>query len=320
MKHKLVLTFLFICSFMNQLQAEEIRQWKPALGNNQIPIWPDGKMPDPVDKSKPESIKIRTDQLVAGKPWTDISDVSRPTITIYSPKTNNSKTAIIVFPGGGFNGLAIDIEGTEICNWLTSKGITCVLLKYRVPDSGPAWHNDCNCHIRPKAPTALQDAQRTIGLIRLNADKWHINKNKIGVIGFSAGGYMVAQMSSNFNKRVYKPIDNADKESIRPDFAIALYPGHMQEDEYPGQFILNKNIHFTLDSPPTFLLQAENDPVDRINNSLLYYIGLKNAGVSVELHLYAEGGHGFGLRQTKYPITNWPLLVEKWLHTVNILK
>ncbi len=115
-----------------------------------------------------------------------------------------------------------------------------------MPDSGPAWHNDCNCHIRPKAPTALQDAQRTLGLLRFNADKWHIDKNKIGVIGFSAGGYMVAQMSSSFNKRIYKAIDDADKESIRPDFAIALYP---------GQFILNKNIHFTQDGPLSSKLQ-----------------------------------------------------------------
>lgn len=323
MKHPLafILFLLIICSFTKHVLAKEVNNniWEPALGNKQIPIWPYRKMPDSLDKIKPESIKIRTDQPVAGKPWTDISDVSKPTMTIYSPKTNNSKAAIIVFPGGGFNGLAIDIEGTEICNWLTLKGITCVLLKYRVPDSGPAWHNDCNCHIRPKAPTALQDAQRTLRLLRLNANKWHIDKNKIGVIGFSAGGYMVAQMSTSFNKRAYTPIDVADKESARPDFAIALYPGHMQEDEFPGQFILNKNIHFTKNSPPTFLLQAQNDPVDSIDNSLLYYMGLKTAKVPVEIHLYPEGGHGFGLRQTKFPITKWPLLVEKWLHTIGAL-
>lgn len=306
-----------------QLQAEEVNTkiWEPALGNKQIPIWPDGKMPNPLYKTKPESMKTIIKPLVAGKPWTEIFYVSQPTMTIYSPQTNNSGAAIVVFPGGGFNGLAIDLEGTEICNWLTSKGITCVLLKYRVPDSGPAWHENCHCNIHPKAPTALQDAQRTLGIVRLNASKWHINKNKIGVIGFSAGGYMVAEISTNFKKRAYNPIDDADKESSRPDFAIALYPGHIQEEnKHPKQFILNKNIHFTQDSPPTFLLQAQNDSVDTINNSLLYYMGLKKAGVLVEMHLYAEGGHAFGLRQTQFPITHWHLLVEQWLYTINIFE
>ncbi|GAG42656.1 unnamed protein product, partial [marine sediment metagenome] len=201
--------------------------------------------------------------------------------------------------------------------WLTSQGITCILLKYRVPDSGPAWHQSCHCHIHPKAPTALEDAQRTLGLVRLNASRWHINPNKIGVIGFSAGGYMVADLSTHFKKRAYKPIDAADKESCHPDFAVALYPGHMRVDG--KRFTLNPNIHFTKGTPPTFLLQAENDPEDNINNSLLYYIGLKNAGVPVEMHLYAHGGHAFGLRATKFSITRWPTLAETWLHSIGML-
>jgi acetyl esterase/lipase len=154
-----------------------------------------------------------------------IYDVSQPTMTIFSPQRKNTGVAIVVFPGGGFNGLAIDLEGTEVCSKLISQGITCVLLKYRVPDSGPAWHDDCQCNIHPIAPTALQDAQRTVGLIRKDALKWHINPNKIGILGFSAGGFMVADISNHFNERAYKSIDVADEVSCRPDFAIALYPG-----------------------------------------------------------------------------------------------
>jgi acetyl esterase/lipase len=281
--------------------------WQPSAGHKQIPIWPDGKMPDSLKDTKQEFVEKGT-----------IFNVSKPTITIYSPKAKNTGAAIVVFPGGGFNGLAINFEGTEVCDWLTTRGITCVLLKYRVPDSGPAWHDDCKCNIHPKAPTALEDAQRTLGLLRLNASEWHINPNKIGVLGFSAGGFMVPDLSTHFKKRAYAPIDAADRESCRPDFAIALYPGHMQKEG--TKFVLNPNIHFTKETPPTFLVQAENDPMDDINNSLLYYIGLKNAGVPVEMHLYAEGGHAFGLRRTKFPITEWPQLAETWLKTIGMIQ
>lgn len=161
--------------------------WQPSPGYKQIPIWPEDKMPNALSDTKPESLIKKA-----------IFNVSKPTMTIYSPKTKNTGVAIVVFPGGGFNGLAIGIEGTEVCDWLVTRGITCVLLKYRVPDSGPAWHNDCNCYIHPKAPTALQDAQRTMGLLRINASKWGINPNKIGVLGFSAGGYMVPHLSTHF--------------------------------------------------------------------------------------------------------------------------
>lgn len=297
--------FIILCLFIYVNANADV--WQPGKNHTQINIWPVGKMPDALSDAKPET-------FVKGA----IFDVSKPTITIFPPKKNNTGVTIVVFPGGGFNGLAIDFEGTEICNWLVTRGITCVLLKYRVPDSGPAWHDDCHCHIHPKAPTALQDAQRTIGLLRLNASAWNINPNKIGVLGFSAGGYMVPHLSTHFKKRSYVPIDAADKESCRPDFAIALYPGHMEKEE--GQFVLNPEIHFTKETPPTFIIQAENDPMDNINNSLLYYIGLKDAGVPVEMHLYAEGGHAFGIRHTKFPITEWPELVEKWLKTIHIEK
>jgi acetyl esterase/lipase len=257
--------------------------WQPSKNHTQIPIWPAGKMPNALSDAKAEYVTTITHPLIAGKPFTEVLNVTQPTMTIYSPQTKNTRTAIVVFPGGGFHALAIDLEGTEICHWLTAKGITCVLLKYRVPNSGPNWNDDCQCEVHPKSPTALEDAQRTLGLIRFNALKWHIDPNKIGVIGFSAGGYMVADISTHFKKRAYLPIDAADKVSCRPDFAIALYPGHMRMKD--KQFVLNPDIHFTKETPTTFLLQAEDDPEDTIDNSLLYYIGLKNAGVPVEMHL-----------------------------------
>jgi acetyl esterase/lipase len=223
-----------------------------------------------------------------------------------------------VFPGGGYSGLAIDLEGTEACDWLTSRGITCVLLKYRVPDSGPAWHDDCQCNIKPKAPTALEDAQRTVGLVRHRAAEWHIDPRRIGVLGFSAGGHLTADIGTHFASRAYARIDTADDESCRPDFAVAVYPGHMLENT-TKEGELNPKIPVTSRTPPTFLVQAADDPVDNVKNSLVYFAALKKAGVPVEMHLYATGGHAFGLRQTSAPITAWPELMETWLRGIGML-
>jgi acetyl esterase/lipase len=236
-------------------------------------------------------------------------------MTVYSPKGKNTGAALVVFPGGGYYVLAIDLEGTEVCDWLTSKGITCVLLKYRVPNSG--MHGDGRRQIKPKAPMALQDAQRTVGLVRFRAAEYHIDPHKIGVLGFSAGGHLVTDISTHFDKRLYPAVDMADKVSCRPDFAVALYPGHLWISNQ--RFELNPDVPVTRQTPPTFLLQAENDPVDNVNNSLVYYIALKSAGVPVEMHLYAEGKHAFGLRPTKFPITRWPELVETWLRTIGMI-
>ena len=269
-----------------------------------MPIWP-GAVPDAQPVAGPENeTKTETDPPVAGRPWVEVGKVSRPTMTVYSPTGKNTGAAVVVFPGGGYSVLAIDLEGTEVCDWLTSRGITCVLLKYRVPDSGPAWHDDCQCNIHPKAPTALEDAQRTVGLVRFHAAEWHIDPHRIGVLGFSAGGHLVANISTHFAQRAYAPVDAADKVSCRPDFAVAIYPGHMLENT-TKEFELNPEIPVTARTPPTFLLQAEDDNVDGVNQSLVYYIALKNAGVPVEMHLYAQGGHAFGLRRTELPITRW---------------
>jgi len=292
--------------------------WQPTAGHTQILIWP-GAAPDAQPVVKPESVETDTDpkELVAGKPWVYISNVSRPTMTVYSPKGKNTGAAVVVFPGGGYEELAIDLEGTEACDWLTAKGITCVLLKYRVPAprSGPYWG------AYPQSPIALEDAQRTVGLVRFHAAEWQIDPHKIGVTGFSAGGHLVAAMSVHFD-RLYTTVDAADKVSCRPDFAVAIYPGHLSfGDESLKTPKLNPDIasHITRQAPPTFLLQNEDDHVDNVNDSLVYYIALKNAGVPVEIHLYAQGGHAFGLRRTKFPVTRWPELVETWLGMIGMI-
>jgi acetyl esterase/lipase len=280
--------------------------WQPSPGHAQVPIWP-GAVPDAQPVPGPEYVTNSTG--AAGARWVAVCNVSQPTMTVYSPKGTNTGVAVVVFPGGGYNCLAMDIEGTEICDWLTSKGITAVLLKYRVPTRGSGAYAE--------SLPALEDAQRTVGLVRFHAAEWHIDPHKIGVIGFSAGGHMVTATSTHFDKRLYPAVDAADKESCRPDFAIALYPGHLWKDD--KNFELNPNVPVATNTPPTFLLQAENDPVDNVNNSLVYYMALKNAGVPVEMHLYAQGGHAYGLRRTKLPITGWPQLVETWLRTIGMI-
>ncbi len=287
--------------------------WQPSIGHQQVRIWP-GAAPDAQPADGPEVAGTVVDaagnpRLVGGRPWVYVGKVSQPTMTVSSPPGRNTGAAVVVFPGGGYNILAIDLEGTEVCDWLTSSGVTCVLLKYRVPCSKVGPYQDCH--------TALQDAQRTVGLLRFEAARWHIDPRKIGVLGFSAGGHMVAALSTHFDKRLYAPVDRADEESSRPDFAVALYPGHLAIAQ--NGYALNPEVQVTGRTPPTFLLQAEDDPVDPVENSLVYYEALRKAGVSAEIHLYATGGHAFGLRPTASPATRWPQLVEAWLTTIGMI-
>jgi acetyl esterase/lipase len=313
MKH---LFFAVCVLFASRGLTAQTTIWQPSSGHTQIPIWP-GQAPDAQTASAPEEYLAGTGLGIAGRPVYAVRNVTRPTMTVYLPTGKNTGAAVVVFPGGGYQILAIDLEGTEVCEWLTSKGIACVLLKYRVPNSGMHWDDKCQCQVSPKSPTALEDAQRTVGLVRFHAAEWHIDPHKIGVLGFSAGGHMVAEMSTHFDHRLYPPVDAADQESCRPDFAVALYPGHLWIDE--KKFELNPNIHVTNQTPPTFLVQAEDDDEDDISHSLVYYIALRNAGVPVEMHLYAHGGHAFGLRRTEMPITEWPELAEKWLRTMGMI-
>ena len=308
--------------------------WQPSPGHTQIPIWP-GAAPDPQPVAGPEYMETSGKEfLPGGRPAIGVDNVTRPTMTVYSPQGKNTGVAVVVFPGGGYQGLAIDLEGSEVCDWLTPKGITCVLLKYRVTDVGPYPKSGPY----PESPMALEDAQRTLGLVRFHSAEWHIDSHKIGVLGFSSGGHLSAAISTHFEKRLYPPVDTADKESCRPDFAVPIYPGHLslaaaEWDAQQGttkfvvphpanadeELTLNTEIPITRQTPPTFLLQAEDDPVDSVNNSLAYYLALKKAGVPVEMHLYSHGGHAFGLRPTKFPITEWPQLVERWLRTIGMI-
>ena len=320
-------------SALGDLSAQKF-VWQPSPGHTQIPIWP-GAAPDPQPVAGPEFAEATgRDSLVAGKPWVAVSNVTRPTMTVYSPTGKNTGAAVVVFPGGGYQILAIDLEGTEVCDWLVPRGITCVLLKYRVTDVGPYPKSGPY----PESPMALEDAQRTLRLVRFHAAEWHIDPHKIGVLGFSAGGHLVAAMSTLYARRLYPSVDAADRESCRPDFAVAIYPGHLslsaaEWDAKQGttklvvphpahadkDLSLNPEVPVTSQTPPTFLLQNEDDHVDGVWQSLAYYIALKKAGVPVEMHLYAQGGHAFGLRRTRLPVTAWPQLVETWLATIGML-
>jgi acetyl esterase/lipase len=318
---KLIQIF-FLAVFASGCLSAETPEWQPSPGHTQVPIWPK-EPPDAEPVAGPETARTVKESPVAGRPWLEVSNVSQPTMTVYPPKGKNTGVAVVVFPGGGYKVLAIDLEGTEAADWLTSRGITCVLLKYRVPFSGPYWDKQRG-RVYP-TPTALQDAQRTLGLVRFHAAKWKIDPNKIGVLGFSAGGHVAAGVSTRFEQRLYPAVDEADKESCRPDFAMVLFPGHLwaNEDRDPSTikaetFELRPDIRVTRRTPPTFLVQAQNDDVDPVEESLAYYIALEKAGVPVELHLYAEGGHAFALRRTKFPITEWPKLAEKWLATIGM--
>ena len=312
----------------------QINAWQPTPGHIQVAIWP-GAAPDPQPVAGPEVAEVSgKNELIAGKPVTAIRNVTRPTMTVYSPTGRNTGAAVVVFPGGGYQILAMDLEGTEVCDWLNARGITCVVLKYRVTNVGPYPKSGPY----PESPMALEDAQRTMGLLRLHAAEWHIDPHKIGVLGFSAGGHMVAAISYQFNKRIYAPVDAADRQSCRPDFAVAIYPGHLSlaASEWDAQqgakryhlpvpahadrdLTLNPDLHVTSATPPTFLLQNEDDHVDSVNDALAYFIALKNANVPAEMHLYAQGGHAFGLRRTNLPVTAWPQLVDVWLGSIGVV-
>ena len=302
--------------------ARAAATWQPAPGLVQVPLWP-GAVPDPLQVAGPERLDIGHDR-VGGKTVQCETNVTRPTLTFYPPKGPNTGVTVLVFPGGGYDILAMDLEGTEVCDWLNARGIAAVLLKYRVPSRSARFRT---------SPRALQDAQRSLGWVRHHAAALHVDPHKIGVLGFSAGGHLVVDLSTHFARRAYPPVDAADRESCRPDFVVALYPGHMAipEDDFDARtrraldtnslngYRFNPDVRPPRNAPPTFLLQAEDDHVDHVEQALLYFAELKQAGVPAELHLYAHGGHAFGLRRTRDPITAWPDLVLAWLGTIGML-
>jgi acetyl esterase/lipase len=270
-------------------------------------LWP-GKapgekqvLPAEQDLTKP------TEGLIAGRRLIRLGNVSEPTLEVYRPPAAaRNGAAVLVCPGGAYHILAMDLEGTEVCEWLNSIGVTGVLLKYRVPR-----REGLEKHAAP-----LQDAQRAMGLIRQNATDWGIDPARVGILGFSAGGHLAA-VTSTTTARTYPTVDAADQQSSRPDFAVLVYPGYLTVKEEHDR--VSSELKITGETPPTFLVMAQDDPV-RVENVFGYASALKQAGVPFELHVYPTGGHGYGLRRTADMVTTWPDRVADWMKARGILE
>ena len=235
-----------------------------------------------------------------------LTNVTKPTITVYRPAPGqNTGTAVVVCPGGGYSILAYNKEGTEACAWLNSMGVTGVLLKYRVPGRGGE---------RYTAP--LQDAQRALGVVRSHAKEWGIAPDRIGIMGFSAGGHLSATLSTNYETRTYPAVDEADALSCRPDFTMLIYPAYING---PVIGTTAPEIKVTAQTPPAFIVQAQDDK-NYVESAYVYGLAMKRAGVPVELHIYPTGGHGYGLRPSPNEVSHWPQLAQKWLASGGYLK
>jgi acetyl esterase/lipase len=211
-----------------------------------------------------------------------------------------------VCPGGGYHILALDLEGVEVCEWLNSIGVTGILLKYRVPKREGL----------EKHAIALQDAQRSMGLVRMNAKSWGIDSQRIGVLGFSAGGHLSAALSCNYQKRTYPRVDEADALSCRPDFTVLVYPAYLTVAEQGDK--VAPDLPITTNTPPAFIVMAQDDPV-RVENALFFSAALNKAKVPFELHVYPAGGHGYGLRPSKHKVTTWPERLADWMGSSGLL-
>jgi acetyl esterase/lipase len=292
---------------------ERAGTWQAPEEGVQAPLWPASTpLAKPDSGDRPEGTGNGTG-LVGGSKWHWASYVTRPTMTLYRPKGRNVGTAILVLPGGGFEVIATDLEGTEICEWVAQQGMTCAVLKFRVPQAWPQGQ-------RPKVLLGLEDAQRAMGLLREQAASHGFDPHKVGVIGFSAGAYLAANMS-NTDERTYPLTDAADQQSPRPDFAIVAYTARMLNDS-KGRNSLELKPWVTISpkAPPTFILHAMNDPTDPIRQPMAYALALSDAGVPVDMRLHAKGGHAFGMRPTADPISReWPGQVKQWLHNIGML-
>lgn len=235
-----------------------------------------------------------------------ITNVAEPTITIYPASTKNANgTAMVVCPGGGYSILAYDLEGTEICAWLNNIGITAILLKYRVPSrQGMLKHG-----------AAMQDLQRAISYVRAHAQELNIDSQRVGVMGFSAGGHLSAMACNHYNQRSYLPTDEVDTVSCRPDFCLLVYPAYLDGEN----FQLAPELKVSPNTPPTMLIHTEDDR-SYINSSLFYYYALKEAGVPAQMHLYSKGGHGYGLRKTGEAVDEWPRRAEEWFREIGTIE
>jgi acetyl esterase/lipase len=272
-------------------------------------LWPNGTVPNArtdlgaeIDTTKP------TDNQTGGRTVQRLTNITSPILTVYQPaQVNAGRAAIVVFPGGGYRILAYDLEGTEICDWLNSIGVTAILVKYRVPESSGA----------PRYQAPLQDAQRALGIVRSHAQEWNIDPTRIGVLGFSAGGHLSATLLQNYATRTYPPVDAADHVDCRPNFAVLVYPAYLSIED-KGQQIAPELAPAT-GTPPLFIVQAQDDTAF-IQGTLLYYRSLTAAKVPAEMHIFETGGHGYGLRPTSAPVAGWPHLVEAWLRLHRLME
>jgi acetyl esterase/lipase len=243
---------------------------------------------------------------VAGKPTRWLTNVTKPTLTIYRPAMDkNTGTAMLICPGGGYHNLGWDVEGEEIAAWLNSLGITGIILKYRCPRRPGDVKGE-----PPLGP--LKDAQRAVSVVRSKAKEWGVDPNRIGMIGFSAGGHLVGATATNFEHRSYEPIDAIDQISCRPDFAIPVYSGYFNVGE-KGQQKLSPTVRLPTNAPPLLFVHASDDPISDVEHSVTFYLALKRAGIHADLHIYASGGHGFGVRPTNAACSAWMQACTDWL-------
>lgn len=268
-------------------------------------VWPD-KAPGETGDVPKEGIQNRNPKN--GVPVIRVANVSEPTYTFYpAPKESNTGACVVVCPGGGYNILAWNLEGTEVCDWLNTIGVNAVLLKYRVPRRKG----------RPMHEAPLQDAQRTIRLVRRDAAKWNIEPKRIGILGFSAGGHLAATTSTNADKPAYEAIDDADKISARPDFTVLVYPAYLMTKEVDVNK-LAAEVTVTKNTPPAIAIMTQDDGV-KVECAIGYFLALKRAKVPAEMHIYPTGGHGYGLRKSGHDVSNWPTRVGQWMKTRGLL-
>lgn len=266
-----------------------------------LQLWPDGA-PGETGQIPPE------EAITSGEPAvTRIHNVSDPTIQLHlASKGKANGCAVVVCPGGAYNILAYDKEGTEVADWLNSLGVTAVVLKYRVPR-----RDKQQPHTAP-----LQDVQRAIRMTRASAESWQIDPDRIGVLGFSAGGHLTVMAGTHWGEKTYEAIDEADRSSCRPDFLVPIYPAYLGDPDDPDR--LSPLVNVTKDMPPTFIAITYDDK-DRAIFAALLFVALKKAGIPAELHVYAKGGHGYGLRPSDNPVSNWPKRCEAWLRVSGFL-
>jgi len=292
--------------------------WQAPAGATQVPLWPaDVPLAQPDSGDRAETTGNGS-PLVGGRKWHWATYITRPTMTIYRPTGHNTGAAMLVLPGGGFYAVAMDLEGTEICDWVVRQGITCAVLKYRTPQ---VWGKDADGRQqRPEVLLGLEDAQRAVSLLRHRAAGYGIDPHKIGAIGFSAGAYLVANMS-NTVERTYTLTDAADEVSPRPDFAIIAYTARLRyKSNEATDLSLAPWVAISAHAPPTLFLHAMDDDVDDIRHPIAYALALNDAGVPVDMRIYARGGHAFGLRPSAPPVTQeWPEQVSQWLRNLGML-